>query len=116
MLKASNDSVLLKHHLSAFQRNKDTISKNTALRYYDAKQDLYLEVDASTVGLSAVILQSLTDQKPNNSDNGFIPTDLQPVAYACKSVITIEQNYVNIEREISAVLHGLEKFHCCIYT
>ena len=75
-LKADNNFVWLKHHQSAFQGIKDTISKDTALRYYDATQDLYLEVDVSQVGLSTVILQSQTDQISNNSDNGFIPTDL----------------------------------------
>ena len=32
---------------TAFERIKDTISKDTALKYYDVKQDLYFEVEAS---------------------------------------------------------------------
>ena len=76
---------------------------------------MYLEVDDSKVGLSAAILQSQTDQIPNNVDNDFIPTDLQPVAYASKSFTTTEQNYVNIERQLLAALHGLEKFHHFTY-
>ena len=115
LLKADNGFVWLKHHQSAFQGIKDTISKDTALRYYDAKQDLYLEVNVSKVGLSVVKLQSQTDKTLNNANNGFIPADLQPVAYTSKSVTITEQNYVNIERELLAFLHELEKFHKFTY-
>ena len=45
LLKAGNDFVWLICHQSAFQRIKDTISKDAALLYHDAKQDLFLEVD-----------------------------------------------------------------------
>ena len=101
----------LKHHQSEFQRIKERISKDKALRYCDAKQNLYLEVDASKIGLGNVILQSQTDQIPNNADNHFSHTYLQPVAHASKNLTTTEQNYLNIERELLAVLHGSEKFH-----
>ena len=116
LLKADNDFVWVKHHQTAFQRIEDAILKDTALRYYDAKQDLYLGVGASKLGLGTVILQSQTDQIPNNADNDFIPTNLQPVAYASKSLTASEQDHVNIEREFLAVLHWLEKFYHFTYT
>ena len=37
------------------------------------------------------------------------------MAYVSKSVTTTEQNYVNIERDFLAVLHGLETFHHFTY-
>ena len=41
---------------------------------------------------------------------------MQPVAYTAKSLTFAEKNYVNIERELLAVLHSLEKFHHLMYT
>ena len=77
------------------------------------KKPVVLEVDASGYGLGAALLQpvdpNLTDDELTNTDN------LRPVAYASKSLSETEQRYANIEREMLAVVFGLERFHHYTY-
>ena len=70
----------------------------TSLQYFDSTQPLTIQVDASQRGLGAVLRQA----------NG-------PVEFASKLWTAAESRYSNIEREILAVLFGLEKFHCYAY-
>jgi hypothetical protein len=57
-----------------------------------------LQVDASKGGLGACLLQ-----------------DGHPVAYASRSLSSAEENYAQIEKELTAVVFGCEKFHCYVY-
>ena len=74
---------------------------------------IYLETDASSAGLGAILLQTCkgtTCQKDTVSDN----TILCPIAFASKSLTGAECRYSNIEREALGILHGHEKFyHYC---
>ena len=70
----------------------------TALQYFDSTQPVTIQVDASQKGLCAVLLQA----------NG-------PVEFASKLLSDTESRYSNIEREMLAVLSGLEKFHYYAY-
>ena len=63
------------------------------LGYYDAKKELTLQVDASPTGLGAALIQ-----------------EGQPIAYASKVLTPTQQNYAQIEKELSAVVFGCEKF------
>ena len=56
-------------HDVAFQKIKNQISKDVCLRYFDTTKEVVLQVDASQVGLGAVLLQ-----------------DGKPVAYASKAL------------------------------
>ena len=80
------------------------------MKIYDDTKLLYLEIDASGVGLGAALLQlcnNTTFQKDVVPDN----TILHPIAFASKSLTGAEQRYSNIKREALGILHGLEKFH-----
>ena len=57
-----------------------------------------LQVDVSKGGLGACLLQ-----------------DGHPVAYASRSLSSAEENYAQIEKELTAVVFGCEKFHCHVY-
>ena len=57
-----------------------------------------IQVDASQVGLGAALLQ-------NN----------KPIAFASKELTNAECRYVNIEREMLAVVFRAERFHTYIY-
>ena len=84
------------------------------MKFYDNMKPLYLETDASRVGLSAALLQmykETTCQKDTVPNNSF----LHPITFASKSLSGTEHMYSNIEREVLGNLHGLKKFHhCCL--
>ena len=80
------------------------------MKFYGDTKPLYLETDASGVGLGASLLQTwegttcCKDMVPDN-------TILYPIAFASKSLMDAEHGYSNIEREVLGILQGLEKFH-----
>ena len=79
------------------------------MKFYDDSKPLYLETDASGVGLGTALLQTqegtmcLKDTVPDN-------TILQPIAFASKSLTSAEHRYSNMEREVLGILHGFKKF------
>ena len=80
------------------------------MKVYDDSKYLYLETDASGVGLGTALLQTwegTTCQKDKVPDN----TTLHPLAFASKSLTITEHMYSNIEREALDILHRLKKIH-----
>ena len=77
------------------------------MKFYDNTKLLYLERDASEVGLAAALLQlcdSMTCHKDMAPDN----TILHPISFANKSLTGADQRYSNMKREALGIL---EKFH-----
>lgn len=68
------------------------------LTLFDPKLKHIVWVDASTKGIGAGLLQ-------NN----------KPIAFASKSLSNTEQHYVNIEREMLAVVFGCKHFHIYLF-
>ena len=68
------------------------------LQYYDPSKSVRVQIDASQSGLGAVVMQ-----------NG------QPIAYASKSLTTMQQAYAQIEKETLTLVFGCEKFHHYLY-
>ena len=85
-------------HNKAFNDLKQAIHKDLELQYYNSREPTVLEVDASSNGLGAALIQ-------NN----------RPIAFASKSLTDTESRYANIERELLAVVYALEKFHTYVY-
>lgn len=83
----------------AFQKLKECLTEQPVLSYYDRDAQTQVIVDASPVGLGAVLVQK---QK-----NGAF----QPVAYASKALNDVERRYSQTEKEALAVVWGCEKFH-----
>ena len=79
------------------------------MKFYDDTKLLYLETDASRVGLDAALLQmhEWTACQKNIAPNNTI---LCPIAFASKSPTGVEHRYSNIERKALGILHGLKKF------
>ena len=75
-------------------RIKQLVTTAPVLRYYDPKEGLTLQCDASDTGLGAALLQKD-----------------QPIAFASRALTPCERNYAQIEKELLAVIYGLEKFH-----
>ena len=80
------------------------------MKFYDDTKLLYLETDASRVGLSAALLQMY---KGTTCHKGTVPnnTILCPITFPSKSLTGAECRYSNIEREAVGILHGPKKFH-----
>ena len=85
-------------HQKVFQSIKDTISQETTLIYFDPRKPTTIQVDASSRGLGAALLQ-----------------DGRPIAFASKSLTEVERRYANIEREMLAVVFGCKRFHTYVF-
>ena len=82
----------------AFSKIKEAIAAAPTLQYYDPSKELTLENDASDYGIGTALLQ-----------------EGKPVAFASRSLSASERNYAQIEKEMLAVVFGLEKFHQYTY-
>ena len=79
----------------AFEELKRRIARHSTLAYFCASAETRLVVDASPVGLGAVLLQ--------RRDGVF-----RPVEYASRSLMDVERRYSQTEREALAVVWGCE--------
>ena len=70
------------------------MSSPPLLKYYEPDKPLVLQCDASEKGLGASLLQ-----------------DGKSVAYASRALTTTEMNYAQIEKELLAIMFGVECFH-----
>ncbi|GFS40662.1 retrovirus-related Pol polyprotein from transposon opus [Nephila pilipes] len=72
--------------------------KSPRLKYFDNNKAVTVSVDASTNGLGAVLFQ-----------------EGQLVAYGSVSLMQTQQRYAQIEKELLAVIYGLEHFNYYTY-
>lgn len=84
----------------SFEKVKRVITRSPGpvLTYFNPKEPVTLQVDASKYGLGAALLQSG-----------------RPVAYASKTLTPCEINYAQIEKEMYAILFGCTRFHQYLY-
>ena len=85
---------------------KSLIKDYVCMKCYDKTKLLYLETNASRIGLGDALLQTrdeTTCQRDTSPDN----TILRPITFASKSLTSAERRYSNIKREALGILHGL---------
>ena len=85
-------------HDSAVQQVKRLVTNAPVLKYFDSTKGVTLQCDASDKGLGAVLMQ-----------------DDHPIAYASRALTDPETRYAQIEKELLAVVYGLETFHTYTY-
>ena len=81
-----------------FQEMKLLVTNSPVLQYYDPEEELTLECDASEKGLGAALLQQG-----------------HPIAFASRALTACEMGYVPIEKELLAIVYGMERFHHYTY-
>ena len=99
MLKKDNVFHWEEQQTRSFQKIKDLIAKanETLLRYYDRTLPVTVQADTSLRGLGACLIQ-----QHNGKD--------QPIAFASKSLMDVETQYANIERELLAIVFACQHF------
>ena len=94
-----------KEHEEAYQKIKTALVNSPVMSYFDIRNETQLIVDASPVGLSAI----LTQRPPGKN----IPPNV--IAYASRALTPTEQRYSQTEKEALAIVWGIEHFHIYLY-
>ena len=87
----------------SFLALKKSLSNCQTVSYFDINISTELIVDASPIGLGAILTQRTSQD------------DLKVVAYASRSLTDTESRYSQIEREMLAVVWACEHFHLYLY-
>ena len=82
----------------SFNLIKSAISSETVLSFFDRSRKTHVWVDASPIGIGAILSQS------------DVKGDIHPISFASRSLSLTEQRYAQIEREALAVKYGCLKF------
>ena len=109
LLKKSTEFVWTMVHQRAFNQIKLHVLNDVKLQFYDTKKPLYIEVDTSKKGIGAVMLQG-DSTVPNMAKSDEIPTNLRPISYASKTLLSTKSNYSNIEYELLGLLFAITHF------
>lgn len=87
----------------AFHTLKDLLSRNQTLGFYNVKDRTEVIVDASPVGLGALLIQRNSDGEP------------RLICCSSKSLSACERRYAQTEKEALAIVWAVEKFHYYLY-
>ena len=98
LVKKDAEFIWTDSHNAAFEATKSLVCREVTLAYFDPQAESVIQVDASSRGLGAVLIQYE-----------------KPIGFASKSLSDCEQRYANIEREMLAVVFGCERFHMYVY-
>ena len=85
-------------HKKAFEEIKAMLKSPPVLKYFSPEGQTTLQVDSSEFGLGACLM-----------------TNGQPVQFASRALTETERNYAQIEKEMLAIVFGLERFERFCY-
>ena len=92
-------------HQEAFEKLKNALSSAPCMSYFDKNKQTFVTVDASPVGISAIL-----SQKSKNSDMN----SQQIIAYASRALSDTEKQYSQTEKEALAIIWAIQHFHLFI--
>ncbi|XP_065060965.1 uncharacterized protein K02A2.6-like [Rhopilema esculentum] len=92
-----------KEHSQAFKKLKDVLTDSPVMTYFDIDKETYLIVDASPIGISAILTQSNKDEPQ------------KVIAYASRALTPVERRYSQTEKEALSIVWGTEHFHMYLY-
>lgn len=90
-------------HDNAFIKVKNILSSDRTLAHFNPNARIILTVDASPTGLGAVLSQI---------DKDMIE---RPISYASRTLSPAEKNYAQIQKEATAIIFGVRRFHQYLY-
>lgn len=90
-------------HEAAIQQIKNDLMSDITLSHYDPQAKLILTVDASPNGLGAILSQVGNDGVE------------RPISYASRSLSKAELGYSQIQKEATAIIFGVRKYHQYLY-
>lgn len=98
LLKKESEWSWEAQHSEAVDRLKEKLSSAPVLALYSGSEPIVLSVDASSVALGAVLLQAG-----------------RPVEFASLTLTDTQTRYAQIEKEMLAIVFGVERFRQYIY-
>ena len=98
LTKKETDWKWTEQEIKAFEDLKRALSDTPVMSYFDQRQETTILVDASPVGVGAILTQ-----------NGAV------ISYASRALTPTEQRYSQTDREFLAVVYGVEHFHLYLY-
>ena len=87
-----------KKEQKAFEKAKSVLSSEMILAQYDPNKDTIVTVDASPVGVGAILSQVHGDGE-------------RPVAFASRTLQDAERNYSQLDKEALAIIFAIKKWH-----
>ena len=90
-------------HTVVVEELKNLISSDQCLTHYDLNLPLFLSSDCSSYGLGSVLSHQMKDGTE------------RPIAYFSRTLSKAERNYSQIDREATALIAGVRKFHTYLY-
>ena len=98
LMRESNSFIWSSTQQKAFDNIKKAMTQLPVLRFYDIKDAVTIQCDASKDGFGAILLQCG-----------------QPIAYASRALTRAETRYAQIEKECLAIVCAAERFDHYIY-
>ena len=87
----------------AFKKAKEELTSSKVLTHFNPALPINMAADASAYGIGAVISHVF----PDGSE--------KPIAFASRTLTTIEKNYAQLEKEALSLIFGVKKFHQYLY-
>ena len=99
LLKKDVPFLCTKLQQEAFDQVKQQFANGNILQHFVPHYETCLEVDSSSYGLGAVLMQRALPSEP-----------WLPVQFASRSLNSAEKNYSQLEKEALSVIFGIDKF------
>ena len=98
LLKNNTAFIWEENEKKAFGKIKTLILNAPLLRYFNVAEQVEVQVDASSSGLGACLMQGG-----------------QPIQYVSRALTDTEKRYSQIEKEMLSIVFGLTRFHTHTY-